>query len=497
MAKLLIADRDHNERTGMSWLVHSYGIPFERVMMAGTMADVFALIESDMPDVICIELDMIPRERWEEFKERIRQFRHAIIVTTAEATFERAMQGIELHAYDLWVKPHSPDSIRRVLARCCKAASSPRQGSENTEDGVAVSPLSYHSLFLPQKSAVEPCWLLLLQLEETENQPRLLSFLQDYPFYSAPVLLPLSDVIVSIFTREPQHSLSSLKKIGQRLLQDWEEKHTEPLSLVMYDTDDVSLSLRQKYQYARQALDIRFFKGYRQVSVIEDRVDWQVIDPFLTPAEQREWIDMLGEADREKLKQWMYKEFLHKEEPYPEPGLLRTRLTSILAQVRRFMKSYYLDQGRLEERYHQVFEVILYTPILYRIVQEFLLFLYEVLDTANHRQAHARTDIIEQALRYIEENYHHSDLRLEDVAAYVDRSPAYFSSLLTKRHGQSFRQLLSSVRIKEAQRLLLDTKMSVQEIAEKTGFMNANYFSKIFKEKTGCTPRLFRDRKKI
>ncbi|MFT9846694.1 helix-turn-helix domain-containing protein [Aneurinibacillus sp. REN35] len=497
MAKLLIADRDHNERTGMGWLVNSYGIPFEQVLMAGTMLEVFQILESNMPDVICIELDMIPRDAWDDFKERIRQFRHTIIVTTAEATFERAMQGIELHAYDLWVKPHSPDSIRRVLARCCKVASSPQQGLEIIENGVASSAPSYHSLFLPQKSTADHCWLLLLQLEETEAQPRLLSFLQHYPFYTPPVLLPLSDMIVSIFTREPQHSLLSLKKMGNRLLQDWEEKHMQPLSLVIYDTNDASLSLRQKYQYARQALDIRFFKGYRQVSVIEDQMDWQIIDPFLTPAEQREWIDMLGEADREKLKQWMYKEFLHKEEPYPEPGLLRTRLTSILAQVRRFMKSYYLDQGRLEERYHQVFEIILYTPILYRIVQEFLLFLYEVLDTANNRQDHSRADLIEQALRYIEENYHNPHLRLEDVAAYVDRSPAYFSSLLTKRHGHSFRQLLASVRIKEAQRLLLDTKMTVQEVSEKTGFINANYFSKIFKEKTGCTPRIFRDRKKV
>lgn len=497
MTKLLIADRDHNERTGIGWLVNSYGIPFDHVLMAGTMLDVFQIIESDMPDVICIELDMIPREAWDDFKERIRQYKQTIIVTTTEATFERAMQGIELHAYDLWIKPHSPDSIRRVLARCCKAVSHIHQGIEINGEDVSLSALSYHSIFLPHRSTADDCWLLLLQLEETEQQPKLLSFLQDYPFYNEPVLLPLSDMIVSIFTREPQHSLVSLKKMGNRLLQDWEEKFTEPLSLVIYDTNDTSLSLRQKYQYARQALDIRFFKGYRQVSVIEDKVEWQIIDPFLTPGEQREWIDMLGDADREQLKQWMYKEFLNKEEPYPETGLLRTRLTSILAQVRRFMKSHYLDQGRLEEHYHQVFETILYNPILYRIVQEFLLFLYEVLDTAKKHQEHSRTDIIEQALRYIEENYNNPHLRLEDAAAYVDRSPAYFSSLLTKRHGQSFRQLVTAVRIKEAQHLLLDTKLSIQDVAEKTGFINANYFSKIFKEKTGTTPRIFRNRKKL
>ncbi|MCI1114009.1 hypothetical protein MOQ26_23645, partial [Stenotrophomonas maltophilia] len=91
---------------------------------------------------------------------------------------------------------------------------------------------------------------------------------------------------------------------------------------------------------ASQALNIRFFKGYRQVSVIQNRVNWKVIDPFLTPSEQRAWIDMLHDGNRDEIKQWMYQHFFFKEEPYPEPGLLRIRLTSILAQVRRYMKSH-------------------------------------------------------------------------------------------------------------------------------------------------------------
>jgi YesN/AraC family two-component response regulator len=44
---------------------------------------------------------------------------------------------------------------------------------------------------------------------------------------------------------------------------------------------------------------------------------------------------------------------------------------------------------------------------------------------------------------------------------------------------------------------LIDTKLSIQDVADKTGFINANYFSKIFKEKTGTTPRSFRNRKKV
>ncbi|MDQ0857819.1 helix-turn-helix domain-containing protein [Bacillus sp. V2I10] len=495
MVKLLIADRDQNERAGIGWLVSSYSIPYDQILMAGSLAEVFNQIKSEVPEVVCIELDMIPKEEWDSFKELTKRYIKKVIVMTAEATFERALQGIELHAYDLWVKPQSPVHIKRVLTKCCKEV----QAVEKLEPPaqIEVHSVSYRSLFVHQETLGANFRLMLIQLEDPMKQPMLLSFLQDYPFKNPPVLLPLSDMIVTVFSFDNQEPLKELIHIGNRIITDWEEKFSEPVSLVLYDTNDPLLSLNEKYLHAKQALEIRFFKGYRQLSVIEDKVNWVMIDPFLTPSEQREWIDMLNGGDREKIKQWMYKEFLNKEAPYPEPGLLRTRLTSLLAQVRRFMKSFYLDEGILERRYHQVFETILYNPILYRIVQELLLFLYEVLDRAKKHQENARADVIEQAIQYIEEHFPNPQLRLEDVANHVDRSPAYFSSLLTKKQGSSFRQILTKTRIKEAQRLLLDTNLSVQDVADKTGFINPNYFSKIFKEKTGKTPRSFRIRKKV
>lgn len=496
MPSIMIADRDPNERTGIGWLVTSCAIPYDKVHTAGSMADVFQVMEAERPDVICIELDMVDKGQWERLKLLVDQYRPVVLVTTAEATFERAMQGIELNARDLWLKPLSPDTIRRVLTKCCQERS---VTSEVREHGAPVggrSEVTYHDLFFLQQAPGSHCQFMLAQLEEPKRHAELLAFFCDYPFRDRPVLLPLGDAIVGVFSLDAPEPLPMLHQVGKRLLMDWEAAHDAPLFLVMYDSDDRQQSLHEKYLDASQALDIRFFKGYRQVSVIKNRVNWTMIDPFLTPAEQRSWIEMLHDGSREELKQWMYRQFLHKEEPYPEPGLLRIRLTSILAQVRRFMKSHGLDNGMLEEGYHRVFETILYSPILYRIVIDLLLFIYSLLDSVNSQGKAARADVIELAIRYMEERYFDPALRLEDVARHVDRSPAYFSSLLTKKQGASFRQLLTSLRVKEAQRLLQETALSVQEIAERTGFVNANYFSKVFKEKLGTSPRLFRYQKK-
>ncbi|MFD2370819.1 helix-turn-helix domain-containing protein [Brevibacillus sp. GCM10020057] len=497
MPSILIADRDANERIGIGWLITSCAIPYDHVYTAATAEEVIQSLESHTPDVLCLELDMIGKAQWESLKLLIEQYRPLVLVMTAEATFERAMQGIELNARDLWLKPQTPEMIRRVLTRFCRdRMDSGARERQQGGGGRSAAELSHRDLFFPSKKPGKSHPLMLAQLEDPQRHPELLHFLSAYPFREQPILLPASDAIVGIFFADDPDPLPALQQMGQRLLRDWEAAYDDPLSLVMYHSGDGEQPLNETYSDASQALHIRFFKGYRQVSAVRSRIAWTMIDPFLTPAEQRAWVDMLHAAGKEELKQWMYRQFFFKEEPYPEPGLLRIRLTSILAQVRRYMKAHGLDHGHMEEGYHRVFETILYSPILYRIVQELLLFTYALIDSVHAHKEEARADVIELAIRYMESRYADADLRLEDVARHVDRSPAYFSTLLSQKHGVSFRQLLASMRMKEAQRLLLETSLSVQEVAARSGFVNANYFSKIFKEKLGTTPRLFRIQKK-
>jgi two-component system, response regulator YesN len=120
MPSIMIADRDPNERSGISWLLSSWAVPYDQIYKAGTMEEVFQVLENHVPDVLCIELDMVPRSSWERLKLLVEQYRPIVIVMTAEATFEKAMLGIELHARDLWLKPQTPEAIRRVLTRYCQ-----------------------------------------------------------------------------------------------------------------------------------------------------------------------------------------------------------------------------------------------------------------------------------------------------------------------------------------------------------------------------------------
>ena len=56
----------------------------------------------------------------------------------------------------------------------------------------------------------------------------------------------------------------------------------------------------------------------------------------------------------------------------------------------------------------------------------------------------------------------------------------------------SITKLISERRVEAAKILLLKENLSVAEIAEKVGFSDYNYFTKIFKKVVGTTPSQYR-----
>lgn len=493
---MLIADRDYNERIGIRWLLCKYGMQQDDITLTDNVSELMELISVQRPGVLCIELDMIPVSSWDELQQTVEKNKPIVIAMTAEPTFERALQAIRLHSRDIWIKPLQPESVK-YLSTWHYRESEPY--GQQTVLSADTRPLtgSYESLFLDER--ISRNRLMLVESEHSVvDRMKLANFLDDYFLHDPPALLPLDDHILCVFRETAPYSPEDILYHGKKILAQWSRENTlcGPLFIVVYESDGCGdlHSLYQQYVNAKEALTLRFYLGYKQIITINNKVEWAALDPFLTPLEQRAWVEMLNEGDRAQLKEWMHKEFLGKREYYPYPTLLRTRLVSILAQIRRFMKSMFLDKDKVvEELYNQAFETIHYNPILYRIVQQLLLFIYELLDQAERHRQTGRIDVTEYAIRYIEKNFSQPDLRLHDVAQYVNRNPSYLSSLLAKQPDNSFRMLLTDARIREAQRLLANTDLSVKEIAAKTGFSSPNYLVKVFKARVKMTPSGFRN----
>lgn len=79
------------------------------------------------------------------------------------------------------------------------------------------------------------------------------------------------------------------------------------------------------------------------------------------------------------------------------------------------------------------------------------------------------------------------------LAEQVHLSPNYLSDLLKKETGMNAQDRIHYYLIEEAKNLLLSSNKSVSELAFSLGFEYPQYFSRLFKSKTGMTPLAFRN----
>ena len=100
---------------------------------------------------------------------------------------------------------------------------------------------------------------------------------------------------------------------------------------------------------------------------------------------------------------------------------------------------------------------------------------------------------IRQILEYIAEHYA-SHLYLENIAAHIGLCKSECCRLFKRYMKVSLFEFLLEYRIEQSLELLIHTNCSIVEVAEKSGFNDSNYYSKVFRKIKGCTPSGYRKR---
>ena len=99
-----------------------------------------------------------------------------------------------------------------------------------------------------------------------------------------------------------------------------------------------------------------------------------------------------------------------------------------------------------------------------------------------------QNDALKRAISFIRFNYH-KDISINDVAIQADISERYLRSLFSQYLNISPLDYLNQIRINKSIELLRNTELSVKEICFQCGFQSPQYFSRIFKQQTGISPR--------
>lgn len=97
---------------------------------------------------------------------------------------------------------------------------------------------------------------------------------------------------------------------------------------------------------------------------------------------------------------------------------------------------------------------------------------------------------IMKAVIFIRENYAAAIAR-DDMAREAGFSVAYFGRAFKSVTGKTPFDYLTDYRLEQARRLMVETDISIGEVAQRCGYEDIHYFSYLFKHRTGITPTEF------
>lgn len=88
---------------------------------------------------------------------------------------------------------------------------------------------------------------------------------------------------------------------------------------------------------------------------------------------------------------------------------------------------------------------------------------------------------------YMKENYK-KELSLESLAKTFGYSPTYLSRMFQKYAKTNYKTCLDNIRLEHAAKDLMNTEITIGEIAFNNGFANSKAFAKVFQAKYGMLP---------
>jgi AraC family transcriptional regulator, transcriptional activator of pobA len=143
-------------------------------------------------------------------------------------------------------------------------------------------------------------------------------------------------------------------------------------------------------------------------------------------------------------------------------------------------------------------EYELYTPsnnsaIIIRSQLNILLLKLTEFYEVKSGKSNKNDSILIHSLSHLVDSYFIKEQQLAFYTSAFNISESQLNDICQKHFNCGLKKILQNRLMQEARKLLLSSELSVSEIAYKLNFEDNSYFNKVFKTKTGLTPKRFRD----
>jgi AraC-like DNA-binding protein/GGDEF domain-containing protein len=198
------------------------------------------------------------------------------------------------------------------------------------------------------------------------------------------------------------------------------------------------------------------------------------------------------EKSLEQLSIWMTKAFKNTQSPREYQISMMRLLNNLLTVKQESGVSFQQIEVYHASLYEELLKLQMRDEIEEWFKERLILPLIKVFHDRRDSQFH---NLSEKIIDLIQKNYD-SEITLEECAAQLHYNANYLSSVFKQETNYTFSEYLAMYRFKIAKQWLIETNMTVKEIAENLKYKNPQNFIRSFKKQEEMTPGQYREKYK-
>lgn len=497
----------------------------------------FPMISEKRPDIVItdirmpfmdgIELSRMIKEEYPEIK---------IIILSGHEEFEYAKAAIQIGVEEYLLKPINGDELLQVVNRVAQKIKEENESRETLQEGEGDENFEYAKRQLLSSliddnaslsdameqgkkihlNLMAQCYNIMMLKLQRKNKEQGFSQRILELYKTMEDTLKEQDGQSIMFDRAPEGKVILFMGSGEEEIRRNMDVFAGQFREILPEYEDVTYfgsvgvpvmrlrELGESYEAASHGFSYRFLTEPNQIvdnhtvfdqtrnekkfscsigSVDIQNLDKQKIESFLKGGEMdeihffvEEYMKNTGDAGKNSM---IFRQYIVMDMFFAASHFL-TQITDGREQLGEPFES--LEQ--MQKIVSDLEATVVYIKELFTKVMQ-----VRVAQTTEHN-----SDVVENAKKYISENYHDEELTLNTVAHEVNVSPNHLSAMFSQKTGQTFVKYLTDVRMHRAKELLKCTSKRSNEICEEVGYRDPHYFSHLFKKNVGCSPIQYRER---
>lgn len=267
------------------------------------------------------------------------------------------------------------------------------------------------------------------------------------------------------------------------------ENYDVTVSVMVSAPFETMRNIAYVYEKTKESMSaVRLFKGYNMTESVQ-RLNIEPYVPGRNLSSKLMDCLMRGDFAGARKEYEIYIQRLeHFEGSYVQRELSNFSMV-VVNNVDTIMRNNHLTHQYVQK------EIVLYNSDVETIevlTNRFYTLLDQVEEELNKKKSGKYTDLVNQIIEMVEENYMDENLSIQEIADRLKISYSQVRNIFKSQMQISLSDYILQYRLDRVKEMLVTTTDSVKTIEERCGFSNYAYFYRVFKKFVGATPLDYR-----